>query len=37
MTLVRVAGSYAEVTMPDGRRAYIAADSLITIGTTPRK
>jgi hypothetical protein len=37
VTLVRVAGSYAEVTMPDGRRAYIAADSLITIGTTPRK
>lgn len=28
VTLVRAAGSYAQVVMPDGRRAYVAADSL---------
>jgi hypothetical protein len=28
VTLVSVAGSYAQVVMPDGRRAYVAADSL---------
>jgi len=28
VTLVREAGSYAGVTLPDGRRAYVAADSL---------
>jgi len=28
VTLAREAGSYAEVTLPDGRRAYVAADSL---------
>jgi len=28
VTLARAAGSYAQVVMPDGRRAYVAADSL---------
>jgi hypothetical protein len=28
VTLVSAAGSYAQVVMPDGRRAYVAADSL---------
>jgi hypothetical protein len=28
VTLVSAAGSYAQVVLPDGRRAYVAADSL---------
>jgi len=28
VTLVRAEGSYAQVVMPDGRRAYVATDSL---------
>lgn len=28
VTLVRTAGSYAQVMLSDGRRAYVAADSL---------
>ena len=28
VTLVNMAGSYAQVVLPDGRRAYVAADSL---------
>ncbi len=28
VTLVQEAGSYTQVTLPDGRRAYVAADSL---------
>jgi uncharacterized protein YgiM (DUF1202 family) len=28
VTLVSAAGSYAQVLLPDGRRAYVATDSL---------
>ncbi len=28
VTLVNAAGSYAQVVLPDGRRAYVATDSL---------
>ena len=35
VTLVRTAGSYSEVVLPDGRRAYVAADSLVAIGAAP--
>lgn len=35
VTLVRAAGSYSEVVLPDGRRAYVATDSLVAIGAAP--
>ena len=31
VTLVEASGSYALVTLPDGRRAYVATDSLVEL------